>query len=207
MEILHRIFCMYPEALSQPMSPLKRDYPLHLACGQLHRAPVSVILLLAQAYTDAVHMEDLDGFLPIHPLLYKPQRAATLHEVHTLLDIHPHSQTFAFVFGTPLLDCKATKQDVLTFLVRRFPNKILDLQLGERGIHQDCPPTPGSRKSYSLMTLDHAQLLTPLLPQLTTLTVTPHQWNPRAFVHLMSDLYQQNQVIQLDLHLPPNLLL
>lgn len=207
--IIQEVFDMYPEALSQPVSPLEGDYPLHLACSQLHKAPVSVILFLAQAYADAVKMEDLDGFLPLHRLLYKPQRAATLHEVHTLLDIYPQSQSFNCVFGSPLLlamDADPTKRDVLTCLILRFPKDITELQFGERVLHQDRKPTPGSRKIYSVMALDHARLITPLLPQISSLTMTPQQWSPRAFAHLMPELYRQPQLIELDLHLPPNLL-
>ena len=209
LDIIQEVFDMFPEALSQPVSPLEGDYPLHLACSQLHKAPVSVILFLAQAYADAVKMEDLDGFLPLHRLLYKPQRAATLHEVHTLLDIYPQSQAFDCVFGSPLLlamDAGGTKRDVLTCLIKRFPKDITELHLGERVPHSGRKPAPGSRKNYSVMSLDHARLVTPILSQIHTLTLTPQQWSPRAFLQVMMELYRQPQLVELDLHLPPNLL-
>lgn len=208
--IIREVFDMCPEALSQPVSPLEGDYPLHLACSQLHKNPVSVILFLAQAYADAVKMEDLDGFLPIHRLLYKPQRAATLHEVHSLLEIYPQSQAATCVFGSPLLlamdNEMVSKRDVLSCLIARFPPDITDLQLGERVLHENRMPTPGSRKNYGAMTLDHARLIGRLLAQIQTLTLTPQQWSTRAFTHLMVELYRQPQLIELDLHLPPNLL-
>lgn len=215
LDILKEVFDMYPEALSQPVSPLEGDYPLALACSQLHKAPVRVILFLAQAYADAVKMEDLDGFLPLHRLLYKPQRAATLHEVLTLLDIYPQSQACDCVFGCPILlamDAGShTKRDVLICLVQRFPKEIVELHLGEQ-VFLDDDHRPPSRKILKLLDLDHARILAPILSQVKILTLTPQQWCPRAFVHVMEQLYRGQQaqgsslVQQLDLHLPPNLL-
>ncbi|CAB9521135.1 expressed unknown protein [Seminavis robusta] len=217
LEIIREVFEMNPEALSQPVSPLEGDYPLHLACSQLSKSSVPVVIFLAQAYADAVKMPDLDDFLPLHRLLRRPQRCVTLHEVHTLLDIFPQSMKVECVFGLPLLlalNCEQTKRDVLHCLIARFPKDVTDLQLGERVVtplnNDNARRQRGElisrRRMYGSMTLEHARLISKIFPQIRTLCCTPQQWSERAFVHFMVELYHQNELLELDLHLPPNLL-
>ena len=155
LSVVQEVFEMFPEALSQPVAPLEGDFLLHLACSQLYRTPKDVIMFLAQAYPDGVRKEDLDGFLPLHRLLFRSSasssmhhgnlttRNPSLHEVQTLLDIYPNS-ILQDCFGSPLLlafDGELERngnnfQDVFACLISNFPSEARSLELGERIVPQ-----------------------------------------------------------------------
>ena len=154
LSVVQEVFDMFPEALSQPVAPLEGDFLLHLACSQLYRTPKDVIMFLAQAYPDGVRKEDLDGFLPLHRLLFKSSASSSLHgtlttrnaslqEVQTLLEIYPSSM-LQNCFGSPLLlalDGELERNgtnfaDVLACLIANFPAEARSLELGERIVTQ-----------------------------------------------------------------------
>ena len=193
LEVIESVYKLYPAALWQP-SGIGRELPLHFAC----RFGVSddVLLFLMAKFPVAVTVSNLSGMLPIHCAIGKKEifpygkfKHARLETLRLLVEMYPQSllkeENEKQLTPLQLAFSHGYSFQVIDYMISKLPDNVGKFTLAAGCYH----------KLFGVkIDLSEAELISKLLPKLSSFKCQPTRWEKCGLVKMMECL-QQNQSI------------
>jgi hypothetical protein len=224
LEVVQEIYELYPSALERCHRRNQR-YPLHNAC--YYGAAPGVIAYIAQQYPQAVFATDSKSYLPLHLVLRDIHHPESLETISTLLDIYPESivqpvtgngnhrrssltHLLRFHFVHPL---SRSPLSPLHYALRgRYSGEVLE-HIFSRVPQNDTTKkfvipedwhggTPNDYANHSILSVEAAQGLSALFPQLTSFSCHARHWTSGGFFQMLEHLGHNTSITELSLTMP-----
>ena len=195
LEVIEAVYKLYPAALWQP-SGIGRELPLHFAC----RFGVSddVLMFLMAKFPVAVTVSNLLGMLPIHCAIGKKEifpygkfQHARMETLRLLVEMYPQSllkeENEKHFTPLQLAFSHGYSFQVIDYMIGKLPESVGKFTLVAGCYH----------KLFGVkIDLSEAELISKLLPKLSSFKCQPTRWETCGLVKMMEDLQQNQSIVE-----------